>query len=110
MKYFSLFLLSIVLFVGLSYAGKAFFGMNDGMQMGSIECANHCIDSASVPGAMSSPLTIFLFAIFSALFVVLASSRRQERSSREFAAYKRRTEPIGRFLLKMKLSPVMLRD
>lgn len=110
MKYLSLFLLSIVLFVGLSYGGKAFFGMDDGMQMGSIECVNHCIDAASVPGAMSAPLVVAFFLFVIVVREILRFAQNDMDDREVFFAYRRRTEPIHLFSLKQILSPVMLRE
>lgn len=109
MKHFTLFILAAVLFVGLTFAGKSFFGMDHHMQMGSLECINHCIDSTVVPGVMSSALPVLLFVVVFVLFFV-ASSRRQEGSPRAFRYFNRLTEPIRLFLLSQNLSTVIIRD
>lgn len=109
MKFIISFILASLLFTGLSYQGKAFFGMGDDMQMGDLECVNHCIDQTVVPAVAASALPVLLFSIVFSV-VYFASFRRQEESPRMHRVFHRLTEPIRLLLLSQTLSPVIIRD
>lgn len=109
MKFLTLFILSAILFVGLTFAGKSFFGMDNGMMMGSVECVNHCINASTIPSVIPSvALVLFFVAIFfTSVFECAGWSRPSPTNS---IAWRRRTEPIRLFLLSKNLSTVILRD
>ena len=109
MKYLTLFIVSAILFVGLSFAGKSFFGMNDGMMMGDIECVNHCIDASTFPSTLSSSLPALIFVVI-AFFLVRRKQQRIVVESVRMTVWRRQTEPIRLFLLSQNLSTVILRD
>ena len=109
MKYLSLFILSAVLFVGLTFAGKAIFGMDDGMMMGSIECVNHCIDATVIPSVMPSALPVLLFVLFSIAFIVARIDWSQSFDA-DTVNYRRLTEPIRVFVLSQHVSTIILRE
>lgn len=110
MKLFVVFIVSAILFVGLSYAGKAVFGMDDGMRMGSIECVNHCIDQAVIPSSV--PPAIFAWFLVIVVFAqgIFQIDRVNTSIQVVMARSRRRSEPIRLFLLSQKLSPVIIRD
>ena len=109
MKYLTLLILSAVLFVGLTFAGKAIFGMDDGMNMGSIECVNHCIDASVIPTILPSALPVLLFVLFSIVFIVARGGLSQSPDANTIV-YRRLTEPIRLFLLLQHVSTFLLRE
>ncbi len=109
MKYLTLFIVSAILFVGLSFAGKSFFGMDHGMTMGSVECVNHCIDVSTFPSVMSSSVPV-LFFIAIAFFCNRYRQTLMHVVHVVAIKQQRHTEPIRLFLLSQNLSTVILRD
>lgn len=109
MKSLSLFILAATLFIGLTFAGNAFFGMDHGMEMGSVECVNHCLSTFVFPAVSSSALPLILFVAFS-IALALRSMGGSRPTSTNPMQYNRLTEPIGLLLRSRKLSPVMIRD
>ena len=109
MKFLTLFIVSAILFVGLSFAGKSFFGMNDGMMMGSLECGNHCIDTTVIPTVMPSAVLglFFIIVLFAREILRFTQNDTGEMMTME---QRRRTEPIRLFLLSKNLATVFLRD
>ena len=108
MKILTLFILVALLCVGLTLAGRAIFGMGDGMQMSDVACVNHCIDSSMFPVVLSSALPLLLFVVFSIVCGVMPAG--ESRRLTPTRALRRMTEPIRLFRLFKTLSPVMIRD
>lgn len=110
MKYLATIILATILFIGLTYAGKSFFGMDHGMTMGSIECVNHCIDTSVFPSVPSTALPILFFALVLLVHEILRFTQNDTSGRFNAAQYIRLTEPIRLSLRRDKLSPVMIRD
>ena len=109
MRFLTLFILSAILFVGLTFAGKSFFGMDNGMMMGSVECVNHCIHASTIPSVMPSAALVLFFIVV--LFTREIFRLVQDDTSEQLTiAWRRRTEPIRLFLLSQNLATVILRD
>lgn len=108
MKHLSFLILFAILLTGLTFAGKSFFGMDHGMQMGSVECVNHCIDSSVFPVVPSTALPVLFVSMFAIVFVtVVALVKTQDV---KMLSYVRLTEPIRLALRFQAFSPVMIRD
>ena len=70
MKTLTLFILAAMLFVCLTFAGKSLFGMEEGMHMDSVECANHCLNTSVFPSVPSTALPVLLFVLSSIALAV----------------------------------------
>ncbi|MCX6714797.1 MAG: hypothetical protein NTX72_03210 [Candidatus Uhrbacteria bacterium] len=110
MKHLTLMILAAILFVGLTYAGKSLFGMDDGMQMGNIECVNHCIDTSVFPSVPSTALPVLLFVLVFLAREILRCAQNDTSGRFNTAQYVRLTEPIRLSLRGNTFSPVMIRD
>ena len=110
MKQITLFILAVVLFVGLTFAGKSFFGMEEGMHMDSVECVNHCLSTSVFPAATSNALPIVLFVLVFFAREILRSAQDDTKNRFNFSQYTRLTEPIRFSRRTHQLSPVMIRD
>lgn len=110
MKAIAFIILASVLFIGLTFQGKAFFGMGDDMQMGDLECVNHCIDQTVVPVVTASALPVISFVLFAIVFFAEIPRLVGDSSLGMTQKKHRLTEPIRLFLLSQKLSTVLIRD
>ena len=109
MKWIYALIVSAVLFVGLTFAGKAFFGMGDDMHMGDLECLNHCIDQTVTPSVIPTVLATCVMCFF--VFGRILADLQKHHSKYQFVrSYRRRTEPIRLFSLTAYLSSIILRD
>lgn len=109
MRHLFFILIGIILFFSASYAGFSVFSMHDGMvSMASLECVNHCIDLATVPGAIPSVLSFFVFISFLFFREILRFAQDDKIHIKQF--YQRLTEPIRLFFLTKTLSSVLIRD
>lgn len=109
MKWITAFLIAATLFIGLTYSGKAIFGMGDDMHMGDLECVNHCIDATVVPVVAASAIPILLFVVIFFAEEILRFAQN-DMGEKNKITYRRRTEPIRLFLLSQNLSPVIMID